>query len=376
MPDDAVLVLSHPDPRWAALFDRAAAVVSERGGIAGHLATVAREYGVPALFGVGSLEVLTRDSKVTVDASGLAIHPGLREGLSERGTAHSLMAGSPIQAVLAKALELIAPLTLLDPSSREFSATNVRTLHDITRFCHEKAVREMFAFGSENSFPRYAAKQLHHNVPMQWWVLDLDDGFTDDVAGKYVRLEQIACTPMHALWDGMVAIPWDGPPAVSGSGFASVLFEATRNPALSTPFKKPYANRNYFMVSSNFMNLQSRFGFHFSTVETLAGERDDENYLIFSLKGGAADSSRREGRARFIAELLDEHGFHLTVIEDTVTARVSALPQDDVLDLIRIVGYLLMHTRQLDMVMGDRRSVEHYRSKLTNDIASLVGRVT
>lgn len=232
----------------------------------------------------------------------------------------------------------------------------------------------MFSFGRDNHFPRYSAKQLHHNVPMQWWVLDLDDGFTADVAGKYVRLEQISCGPMHALWDGMVAIPWDGPPAMSGSGFASVLFEATRNPALSTPFKKPYAQRNYFMVSANFMNLQSRFGFHFSTVETLAGERESENYLVFSLKGGAADMERRAGRAQFIAGLLDAHGFHLKVIEDTVTARAWALPGDEILTRLKIVGYLLMHTRQLDMIMGDPAAVEHYRGKLAGDIHSILGR--
>jgi pyruvate,water dikinase len=169
----------------------------------------------------------------------------------------------------------------------------------------------------------------------------------------------------------MVAVPWDGPPAVSGSGFASVLFEATRNPALSTPFRKPYAQRNYFMVSSQFMNLQSRFGFHFSSVETLAGERDSENYLVFSLKGGAADEDRRAGRARFIAEILQEEGFSVTVIEDTVTARVSALPQSAVLNHVKTVGYLLMHTRQLDMIMSDAARVEHYRAKILRDIESL-----
>jgi pyruvate,water dikinase len=281
------------------------------------------------------------------------------------------MAGSPIQTILRQTLDHIAPLTLLDPDAPDFRADNVRTLHDITRFCHEMSVREMFNFGRDHDFPRYAAKQLHHNVPMQWWVLDLDDGFTHDIAGKYVKLDEITCGPMHALWDGMVAVPWDGPPAVSGAGFASVLFEATRNPALATPFRKPYAQRNYFMVSATFMNLQSRFGFHFSTVETIAGERDSENYLAFSLKGGAADLDRRAARAELVAELLGERGFAVKVIEDTLNARVTALPLAETLHRVKIVGYLLMHTRQLDMVMADRTAREHYRTKLESDIERL-----
>lgn len=371
VPENAVLVVDYPDPRWASLLDRATAVVSEHGGIAGHLATVAREFGIPAIFGMGELDALRRGEEVTVDADGLAIHKGIIPEIGQVRRRRNLMEGSPIREILESALTHIAPLTLLDPNAPEFRPANVRTLHDITRFCHEKSVVEMFAFGSEHKFPRYAAKQLHHNVPMQWWVLNLDDGFTEEIKGKYVHLEEIGCGPMHALWDGMVAIPWDGPPAMSGSGLASVLFEATRNPALATPFKKPYAQRNYFMVSGNFMNLQSRFGFHFSTVEALAGERDDENYLIFSLKGGAADMDRRAARAKFIADILADKGFRLKVIEDTVTARVSALPREVVLELVKIVGYLLMHTRQLDMIMGNQRSIDRYRAKLENDIAML-----
>ena len=374
MPNGAVLVVDFPDPRWAALLDRTAAVVSEHGGIAGHLATVAREFGVPAIFGIGSLDTLRRGDEVTVDADGLAVYAGIVAGLGPERPRRNLMHGSPIHEMLGRALAHISPLTLLDPSAPGFRPENVQTMHDITRFCHEKAVREMFAFGKDNEFPKYAAKQLHHNVPMQWWVLNLDDGFTEEISGKYVHLDEISCAPMHALWDGMVAIPWDGPPAVSGSGLASVLFEATRNPALATPFRKPYANRNYFMVSKNFMNLQSRFGFHFSTVETLASERDSENYLVFSLKGGAADQERRAARAQFIADILAGRGFHLKVIEDTVTARVSALPQETLLEKVKIVGYLLMHTRQLDMVMGSRQAIDHYRAKLEGDISSLAAR--
>jgi pyruvate,water dikinase len=204
---------------------------------------------------------------------------------------------------------------------------------------------------------------------MQWWVLDLGGGFKHPVSGKYVHLEDIACKPMLALWDGMVAVPWDGPPATSGRGLASILFEATANPALATPFRKPYADRSYFIISEHFINLQSRFGFHFTNVEALAGSRPQENYLSFSFKGGAADLERKAARARFISDLLADLGFDTNVTEDVVVARRTGLERAKIEQGLGIVGYLLMHTRQLDMVMNQPTAVEYYRTKMRTDIA-------
>jgi pyruvate,water dikinase len=160
---------------------------------------------------------------------------------------------------------------------------------------------------------------------------------------------------------------------MSGRGFASVLFEATANPALATPFRKPYAQQNYFMISSSFMNLQSRFGFHFAAVEAVIGEREPENYLSFSFKGGAADEARRSARVRLICEILAERGFSVTARTDHATARLAALPADAMDTKLEAVGYLIMHTRQLDMVMGDPGAAAHYAAKIRGDLDRLAG---
>jgi len=369
VPDGAVLVVEEPLPRWAALLGRVVAVVAEQGGVAGHLATVARELRVPAILGAGPLDALTNEMEVTIDASRRAVFPGRIEALLVPPGEEGAIIDTPVRATLRHALRHIAPLNLLDPDGIDFKPANCQTLHDITRFCHEQAVREIFTFGSDTAFPEYASKQLHHNVPMQWWILDLGGGLRQKVTGKYVRLEDIACKPMLALWDGMVAVPWDGPPSATGRGLASVLFEATANPALSSPFRKPYANRNYFIISEQFVNLQSRFGFHFTNVEALAGPRPEENYLSFSFKGGAADLERKAARARFIGDLLAELSFDTEVTEDVVTARRTILDHHDVERSLRVVGYLLMHTRQLDMIMADRAAVAHYGAKMRADLA-------
>ena len=374
-PDGAVLAAAQALPQWAPLLNRAAALVTEQGGITGHLATVAREFGVPALFGLkNALTLLKNGDMVTVDANTRTVYEGRIHSLLHKS---KILPGSiqdsPVHQSLRGASQHIIPLHLLDPDAVEFSPAHCKTFHDITRFCHEKAVFEMFRFGKDHPYPERSSKQLYCDGPMQFWIINLDDGFTEEVTGHWILLENICSIPMLSLWQGMTAVPWEGPPPVDSKGFLSVLFQSTTNPALDPSTGRSYGIRNYFMISKNFCTLQSRFGFHFSTVEALVGERPLENYVSFQFKGGAADLRRRVFRAQFLSELLDHYGFRTEIRGDALFARMERYEQPFLEKRLRILGYLIIHTRQLDMIMANRASINHQRRKITADLRAITG---
>jgi pyruvate,water dikinase len=60
------------------------------------------------------------------------------------------------------------------------------------------------------------------------------------------------------------------------------------------------------------------------------------------------------------------------VNDDNVIARVEGRRTEAMVRRLKILGYLVIHTRQLDMIMTREGIVEHYRQKLTEDIEKML----
>lgn len=379
-PEGAILVIARSHPRWAALLPHASGLVSESGGMAGHLASVAREYAIPALFSLpDACTSLANAGKITLDASRATIYSGDQRKFlpASRQTSFSqssFIQGSPIWQRLQKMASLITPLNLLDPKAWSFAPEHCQTMHDLTRFCHEKAVEILFANNDQvDGQAAMVGKQLKAGSKLQYWLVDMGGGFARQIDGPTVTLQEIASKPMLALWAGMVSIAWNGPPVAGVGGFMSIVLESTMNPELETSLASPMAERNFFIVGADYMLLQARYGYHFCTVECQAGAMAHENFLSFQFKGGAADRERRLLRLKLLAEILEERNFRVDIKEDALFAVAEDFEREQTLRLTRLLGYLLIHSRQSDIIMKDPERLALFRSKLERDLNWLDG---
>ncbi len=374
-PRGSVLVVKKSLPKWAVILNKAVAIVTDRGGITGHLATVAREFGIPALF--DTLEATSKiknKSIITVDACARKVYAEKAEALLKANPAQhtSIMQGSPVYITLKKMLKHIAPLNLTDPKAGNFKPDGCHTYHDITRLCHEKAVEEMFDFGKNNRNINTGKRLVANGLPTQWMLVDLGDGLKGAVGKNTVVLENIASAPMLALWDGITAVEWEGPPPVDTKGLMSIMVESTMNRNLSPSNRSNYSQNDCAIISKNFCNLSCRFGYHYSVVQTFISNESRENYIKFCFKGGAADLTRKLRRMQLIKEILGKYDFQVQINEDYMNSTIEGYDKSFLTKRLKMLGYLTMHTRQLDMIMGNPGKIAYYKEKMLKDISSWI----
>ncbi|MHB9075052.1 MAG: PEP/pyruvate-binding domain-containing protein [Desulfobaccales bacterium] len=366
IPQDAVLVTPRALPEYGVVAGRVAAIVSEAGSATSHLATVLREARIPALFGAkGAGTRLAAGEVVTVDAYYGNIYAGRVEELLKvpRGGDEAVRQTRAYK-VLERVLKHIIPLNLLDPRAENFRPEACRTYHDITRFGHEKAMEELFQV-SATRMEEDGARRLVSSIPVELNIIDLGGGLAPEAADLVkVRPEDLRSRPMLAYWRGVAAVGWTGPKPVDLAGFMSVVMSTATN----TNIQERLHEKNFAIITNDYMNLSNRLGFHFATIEAFLGA-PGESYVSFTFYGGGAELPRRMRRVRFLTRILEDLDFRVEPKEDSITARIDGYDADILERKLEVLGRLMMVAKQLDMVMLSEDAVEqHYRDFTANHI--------
>ncbi len=360
IPEGAIVIVRQTSPRYVPLMSRIRAIVTDVGSIAGHMACVAREFHIPTLVGTGiATETIQSGEEITVDATNRIVYKGRVEQLLSEKRAINPMKGGPVYKIVRSILKRIAPLYLIDPKKENFRPDACKTIHDIIRFAHEMAMQAMFRIGDDFESEKRIAIPLRVYLPFNIYAVDLGGGLAAEHDAEFATIDEITSVPFNALLKGMKHknVDWTHDVGVNFRGFVSIVAESVfRDPIKESRMGGP----NYAVIAKNYLNFNSRLGYHFATIDTFCGPVLNDNYIIFSFKGGAADIGRRSRRALLIALILKGLGFKVEQTGDMVRGEIKKYDQKTIQEKLDMLGRLLGSVRLLDMVLSDDRVVEWY----------------
>jgi pyruvate,water dikinase len=364
LPRGAVLVAKNDSPQFVSAMPRLAAIITDTGSPASHMASICREFRIPSVVNTRTAtQALRQGQEITLvadDEDRFTVYDGLVEGIG--GQADDARTG--IEELLEfrrkkYLMRFIAPLHLINPLTDDFTPERCGTIHDILRFMHEKAVQELIC-ASVRASSKGTLKKLVLPVPAGIHVIDIGGGLSPEDSGS-VTLQQVACEPLRAVAEGM-AHPGLWQSEAVALGAKDFLTSMMRMEDITADGGSS-ASRNVAVISKEYLNLTVRFGYHFCLLDCYCSKRAANNHVYFRFAGGATDITKRSRRIQLIAEIMKENGFISVSKGDLITARLSGLEREDILSILDLTGRLIAFTRQLDAVLNDDRDIEKYKKE-------------
>jgi pyruvate,water dikinase len=369
-PSGAVIVSHTPFAALTTIMNRVNAIITEVGGITGHMATVAREFRIPTLMGVeNALDLFPANKKITLDADNNIVYTGLVEELIDmRSPEENIFEDTALFVTLERMLTNIVPLNLVSPYAPDFTPEYCRTYHDITRFAHQKALDEMFHITDPGDSTVSFAPKLKTAIPLTINILTVDSDDARLNEKRELKEDEIPSMPMISFWEGVTAVGWPHPPAATVKGFASVL--ATSATGISAA-RSSFSENSFAIVSREYMNFSVRMGYHYSTIEALCTDIPNKNFIRMKFQAGGASLDRRKRRIRLIVNIVKDMGFENRSKGDFLDTKLTHCEKELLLPKLKRLGALSIHTKQLDMALSSDEVALWYEQDIKKKLDEL-----
>lgn len=352
LPDGAILVAHCASPDYAGLVGRMKGLITDVGSSASHLASVAREFGIPAVVdSAGATINLPHGRMVTMTADPPAVYDGVVPQLAEcerPRVGHG--AKGPAHQRLRTLLDSIAPLNLTDPQAADFSPAGCRSVHDVVRYAHERIMGEMFGL-AEGADGSAHAVRLRMAVPIQLLVVDLGGGLRPHLTScDEITPGDVASEPLRALLTGFLhpGVSWSGSIAVNTGSFLSLMAQsATAELGGGAPGGESYA-----LLARDYLNLSAKFGYHYTNLDALCGEDTQRNHVILQFSGGVGTFAGKSLRLAYLSSVLDRLGYRVRITGDLLEAGIKGRDSATLWPILDQTGRLLATSRLLDMAIS------------------------
>jgi pyruvate,water dikinase len=364
-PRGAVLVAHSDSSNFVRIMPFASAIITDLGTPTSHMAALCREFRVPTVVNTGDASsILRHGQEVTVlaDDEGQAT---VYEGIAGKLLLHERSGAMKMEELYEFrkkrfVLRFISPLHLIDPLLENFVPAGCKTMHDILRFIHEKAVTELIESARDGSRTR-AALKLDLPIPAGIMVADIGGGLREMPAGRHATYEDIASVPFRAILKGMMYPgAWH---AETVSLQAQDFFSSMMRMPDIVSDSETYLRYNVAVISRDYVNLNLRFGYHYNMMDCYCSDKARNNHIYFRFTGGATDILKRSRRVELISRILREYGFGIKIQGDLIIARLANIGREEMEHILDQTGRLIAFTRQLDAVLQDDESIARYTQK-------------
>ncbi|MEJ2688476.1 MAG: PEP/pyruvate-binding domain-containing protein [Deltaproteobacteria bacterium] len=367
VPQGAMLVARHDSSQYVRVIPFVNAIITDTGVATSHMASICREFEIPTVVNTGNAtELLPEGKEVTLmaDSEGKIVvyagvaHELLRKERRSRGRLRELYEFRRQKYLM----RYIAPLQLVNPLEEQFVPEKCRSIHDLIRFMHEKAVQALVngaGMQARSLVGRLFGRQKRIRdlaLPLPIRMLIIDIGGALAAGGGYrVDTGQLRSRPLKAILRGMLepgvwhdeAMPLKGRDLLAG-------MTRTADPGTLSAT----AGANLAVASAEYVNLSLRFGYHFNMLDSYCTDQPRNNHIFFRFVGGAATITHRSLRIHFMDRVMNAYGFLTKPKGDLLVARISNLPAEEVERLLTNLGRLIGCARQLDAAMVSTEAAE------------------